>query len=507
MLSALVDISNSSVFTLTFGSLCLWYFYESLCSWYRLRHIPTPSVLASFSYLWLGRHTFSGKQYWVHRELHAEHGPFVRIGPNEVMTDDVSVIKQICSARSAYQRSSWYQTGRFNPYHDNLLSILSTPAHRELKTRLLTAIGSRENPGIEQAIDEQVKTLIRVIRTRYVGVPSKEKQPLLDLGPISLFFTMDVTTRLVFGREIGDMEDETDHSGFLKHVADLWPQMSTSADVPWIRKVIFSPLFLRLLGPKVSDEKGFGKLMALAERHVEERFKTGYKDEVQDMLSSMIRNGFNRQECEAHTLLLLLSGTESTACAIRAVLSYIITTPSVYSRLKEEITSAIRDGIVSSPITFAQAKRLSYLQAVIYEGIRMRTPLLGLWPKWSASDETFLGVFIPVGTCICMNTSALLRSPKLFGQDADIYNPERFVSLDHEARMEMEHHVELAFGSGQWMCAGKNMAFMEINKIIFELLRNFDIQMANSMLPHKSESYGVFLESNMFVKTTENLSR
>ncbi|EAT89297.1 hypothetical protein SNOG_02566 [Parastagonospora nodorum SN15] len=468
MLSALVDISNSSVFTLTFGSLCLWYFYESLCSWYRLRHIPTPSVLASFSYLWLGRHTFSGKQYWVHRELHAEHGPFVRIGPNEVMTDDVSVIKQICSARSAYQRSSWYQTGRFNPYHDNLLSILSTPAHRELKTRLLTAIGSRENPGIEQAIDEQVKTLIRVIRTRYVGVPSKEKQPLLDLGPISLFFTMDVTTRLVFGREIGDMEDETDHSGFLKHVADLWPQMSTSADVPWIRKVIFSPLFLRLLGPKVSDEKGFGKLMALAERHVEERFKTGYKDEVQDMLE------------------------------LKAPL---------YSRLKEEITSAIRDGIVSSPITFAQAKRLSYLQAVIYEGIRMRTPLLGLWPKWSASDETFLGVFIPVGTCICMNTSALLRSPKLFGQDADIYNPERFVSLDHEARMEMEHHVELAFGSGQWMCAGKNMAFMEINKIIFELLRNFDIQMANSMLPHKSESYGVFLESNMFVKTTENLSR
>ena len=75
-----------------------------------------------------------------------------------------------------------------------------------------------------------------------------------------------------------------------------------------------------------------------------------------------MRNGFNHQECEAHTLLLLLSGTESTACAMRAVLSYIITTPSVYSRLQEEITSAIRDGIVSSPIKFAQAKRLSYLQ-------------------------------------------------------------------------------------------------------------------------------------------------
>lgn len=188
MLSALVDICNSTVFTLTFASLCLWYIYESLRSWYRLRHIPTPSVLASFSYLWLRHHTFSGKQYWVHRELHAEHGPFVRFGPNEVMTDDVSVVKHICSARSAFQRSSWCQTGRFNPYHDNRLSILATPAHRELKTKLLTAIDSRENPEIEQVIDEQVKTLIRAVRTRYVEFPSKEKQSLLDLGPHLIVF-------------------------------------------------------------------------------------------------------------------------------------------------------------------------------------------------------------------------------------------------------------------------------------------------------------------------------
>jgi len=207
-------------------------------------------------------HHVQGKAVLVHRELNTKYGPFVRIGPNEIMTDDVGVIKQLCSTHSSYRRSSWYQTGRFNPYHDNLLSTLATPAHKELKTRLLTAIGSRENTRLEHAIDDQIKTLLRVIRTRYVPVSSEKKQPLLDLGPISLFFTMDVTTRLVFGQAIGDMEDEKDHSGFLQHVADLWPQISTSADVPWIRKVIFSPLFLKLLGPKVSDKKGFGKLMA-----------------------------------------------------------------------------------------------------------------------------------------------------------------------------------------------------------------------------------------------------
>lgn len=262
MLSTPLEISNSTALLLVPAGLALWYILTSFRSWYRLRHIPAPSVLATFSYLWLGRNTFSGKQYWVHRELHAKYGPFVRIGPNEIMTDDVSVIKQICSSRSPYQRSSWYQTGRFNPYHDNLLSMLGTHAHRELKTKVLTTISPRENPGMEQAINDQIETLIRVIRTRYASTSFENKQSLFDLGPMSLFFTMDVTTCLVFGRAIGDMEDETDHSGFLQHVADLWPQMSTSADVPWIRKIIFSPLFLKLLGPKVSDKKGFGNLMA-----------------------------------------------------------------------------------------------------------------------------------------------------------------------------------------------------------------------------------------------------
>ena len=45
----------------------------------------------------------------------------------------------------------------------------------------------------------------------------------------------------------------------------------------------------------------------------------------------------------------------------------------------------------------------------------------------------------------------------------------RFIHLSKDKREEMERNVELAFGYGQWACAGKTIAFMEMNKVIFEV--------------------------------------
>ena len=75
-----------------------------------------------------------------------------------------------------------------------------------------------------------------------------------------------------------------------------------------------------------------------------------------------MKQGMTREECEAEALFLLLSGTESTACAIRQILVYAITNPLVYHKLKDEVASACRDGNISYPIRMAEAKRLPYLQ-------------------------------------------------------------------------------------------------------------------------------------------------
>lgn len=100
----------------------------------------------------------------------------------------------------------------------------------------------------------------------------------------------------------------------------------------------------------------------------------------------------------------------------------------------------------------------------------MRPPLLGFIPKVvPEGGENILGHHVPGGTAIGFNLSAISRSPKLFGADAEIFRPERLMELDEQRRKQMERDIELAFGYGQWMCVGKSIAFMEINKAVFEV--------------------------------------
>lgn len=246
-------------------SLLVWYVGTGVAAWYRLRQFPAASWVANFSYLWLAKTTYSGRQYWVHRELHRKHqSPLVRIGPNELMTDDPDVLKHMSAARSGYARDTWYITGRFNPYHDNMFTVLQPKEHTQFKSRTLHAYSGREMPEFEAGVDDQVRTFVDTLHRKYAApAPGRPGEgALLDLGPISCYFTMDVITRLGFGQEFGYLKSETDLYSFLKQVRDLWPQMSTSADVPWIRNVLFSKPFLKLLGPKKKDKEGFGALMA-----------------------------------------------------------------------------------------------------------------------------------------------------------------------------------------------------------------------------------------------------
>lgn len=120
-----------------------------------------------------------------------------------------------------------------------------------------------------------------------------------------------------------------------------------------------------------------------------------------------------------------------------------------------------------------------------------------------SSETTLCGVRLPVGTAVGFNAVAMLRRRDVFGKDSQLFRPERFLECDDHLKMTRIHTVELAFGYGRWMCAGKTLALIELNKIFFELLRAFDFQI---VYPGQAWHEGVttaYHHRDMWVRITE----
>lgn len=106
----------------------------------------------------------------------------------------------------------------------------------------------------------------------------------------------------------------------------------------------------------------------------------------------------------------------------------------------------------------------------------MRPPVvLGVYKVLppGSGDTTLCGVSLPAGTAVGFNATAMMRRKDIFGQDPEVFRPERFLECDEKTKMNMIHTVELAFGYGRWMCLGKSLALIELNKIFFEVSSRF----------------------------------
>ena len=66
----------------------------------------------------------------------------------------------------------------------------------------------------------------------------------------------------------------------------------------------------------------------------------------------------------------------------------------------------------------------------------------------------------------------------------------------------MDRNMELIFGYGRFQCLGRNVAFLELDKVFVELLRRFEFRLVDPTDPWKSVNVGIFLQSKMWVRVT-----
>ena len=170
-----------------------------------------------------------------------------------------------------------------------------------------------------------------------------------------------------------------------------------------------------------------------------------------------------------------VAGADTTATAARATLLAIISNPRVHAQFVKEIDTAESRGVISSPIRDQEARGLQYVQACIKEGLRLFPPLGQLRERMVPPEgDTYKGKHIPGGTFIGLNTRGIELSP-VFGEDAQVFRPERWLTHDEARLSEMSRIQDHVFGHGTTRCLGAPIASMILNKIFVEVSQTSEV--------------------------------
>lgn len=71
------------------------------------------------------------------------------------------------------------------------------------------------------------------------------------------------------------------------------------------------------------------------------------------------------------------AGSDTTGISLNTVMYHLGRNPEILRKLREEVDLAAMEGRISDPVTFSEAQKLPYLQAVLKEALRIH-PAVGL---------------------------------------------------------------------------------------------------------------------------------
>lgn len=139
---------------------------------------------------------------------------------------------------------------------------------------------------------------------------------------------------------------------------------------------------------------------------------------------------------------------------MNSILYHLMASPVSYEKLTAEIDAAIIGGTLSMPVAYAEAIKLPCLKACIDEGMRLH-PSVGLtMPRLvPAGGTTISGIYVPQGYRVGVNPAVVHYDKSVFGPDASIFNPDRWIEGDSTSM----DRAMIQFGAGPRTCIGKNV--------------------------------------------------
>ncbi|XP_060180785.1 geraniol 8-hydroxylase-like isoform X2 [Lycium barbarum] len=184
------------------------------------------------------------------------------------------------------------------------------------------------------------------------------------------------------------------------------------------------------------------------------------------------------------------AGTDTTTSTLEWAMTEILKQPRIMKKAQAELAEIIGKG---KPIEEIDVSRLSYLQCIIKETLRMHPPVPLLLPRRVEQDVELCDYIIPKGSQVLVNVWAIGRD-STFWDDPLVFKPERFWSSDLD--MRGKDFELLSFGAGRRICPGLPLALRMVPVMLGSLLNSFNWKLEADIEPMEldmEEKFGITL--------------
>lgn len=336
-------------------------------------------------------------------------------------------------------------------------------AFDEQRSILRKALGPRVVPKYDHLIEEQADLLVKAL-SGFTGDP---------LAQINIAVRA-VIIKLCYGDRI-----------HRDHVEDLAQMSKENVDVVvyinshfWFVNTI---PFLRYLpkwtpGAKFHQIAARGKAVQEKVRYwafglVKEQVEAGNAD--QSLITQYLdQPGYPTEHLRDAVAVLYSAGTDTTNTAIIHLLSQMLMNPDVQKKVHHELDETVGRNVRP---TVADCRSMPYLNAVWNESFRLNPPVpLGI-PHLNSTPDTWNGYTLPKGTTMYTNIGFMMRDPRVWGEDANQFKPERFLKEYNPRADDLPDAGTIPFGFGRRICPGLHIAKASGMTLFASLLSEYEI--------------------------------
>jgi hypothetical protein len=317
------------------------------------------------------------------------------------------------------------------------LQTVFTTQDEAYHSQLLRAAGGAYSTTAAAQMEVQMQPLNDLLLAKINELGNKGERSI-NAATLLDYFAFDAVGQVNMSAPFGFLEKNTDVNNAIDAVTTINTYLSVIGQAPWLHKLFLgNGISQRLVEPN-------NIVQNMAIQMINNRISGQQKVEGHDLVARLLEvsekdpSKLNTSQIVALTTTNVLAGSATVAMALRSILYHLSRNREALATLQKEIDDAFSSGALSQPPLYTEATKLKYLEAAVTEAMRMN-PGTGLMLERvaPAGGVSLCGKHIPEGTIVGINSWVMHANTSVYGADANVYRPERWLDSDEKRVREM----------------------------------------------------------------------